>query len=87
MGSRANLRVKLATLAGVFYRGAVGRVRILTIATTPATMDREVEAVPVVNWRDPRVLRSAFTADAAARAGGGLLTHGAAEMTDLRIIS
>jgi hypothetical protein len=23
MGSRANLRVKLATLAGVFYRGAV----------------------------------------------------------------
>src|ERR1700758_259918 len=29
-----------------------------------------VEAVPVVNRRDPRALRSAPTADAAARAGG-----------------
>jgi hypothetical protein len=28
------------------------------------------EAVPVVNRRDPRVTRSALTADAAARAGG-----------------
>jgi hypothetical protein len=35
-----------------------------------------VEAVPVVNRRDPRALRSAPTADAAARAGGCLLTHG-----------
>jgi hypothetical protein len=29
-----------------------------------------VEAVPVLNRRDPRALRSAPTADAAARAGG-----------------
>jgi hypothetical protein len=29
-----------------------------------------VEAIPVVNRRDPRALRSAPAADAAARAGG-----------------
>ena len=35
-----------------------------------------MEAVPVVNRRGPGALRSAPKADAAARVGGFLLTHG-----------
>ncbi len=54
---------------------SVARVRIAPLdvvadVSLPRVGQARQDSVPVVNRRDPRVARSALTADAAARAGG-----------------